>query len=204
MLRIFRDARTAKLVTALNTGDRDTLAKLAGKMDSAQLSAPLSEGLNAAEITLQAGQSAALTWVLERTELANGRSADGTPYTLLALRHADQSLGLLSALLQAGADANARVEGRSLLHWCFDNVKPEQLMLHLSRLVQHGADLSVETELVAEALRRSDQPCVHFLIHSGAPLPEPIELIDCSDELRAYAKRCAEDKRIREMMLGNR
>ncbi|GGC04452.1 hypothetical protein GCM10011352_33310 [Marinobacterium zhoushanense] len=204
MLKIFRDARTAKLVTALNSGDRDMLAKLAGKVDSEQLGTPLSEGLNAAELALQAGQPDALAWVLERTELAGGQGVDGRPYTLIALRHADQSLGLLNTLLQAGADANARFEGRSLLHWCFDSVKSEQLMLHLSRLVQHGAELSTGAELVTLALLRDDQATVHFLIHSGAPLPEQIDQIECSEAMRCYAKRCVEDKRIREMMLGHR
>ncbi|MBR9884120.1 MAG: hypothetical protein GYB21_10895, partial [Oceanospirillales bacterium] len=99
---------------------------------------------------------------------------------------------------------NAHFEGRSLLHWCFDSVKPEQLMLHLSRLVQHGADLSHGDELVSLAMLENDQATVHFLIHSGAPLPEALDRINCSEAMRDYAKRCADDKRIREMMLGNR
>jgi len=202
MLKIFRDARTAKLVNALRTGDRQSLAGMAKRVGAEQLAAPLDRGMNAPELALQAGQPDALAWVLKQAPLADGQTAEGVPYTLVALRHAEQSLGLLTALLQAGADANARFEGRSLLSWCFDCCAQERLMLHLSRLVQHGAELSREAALVSLALERDDRATVHFLIHSGAPLPERIDELACSAELRDHARRCAEDKRIRDMMLG--
>lgn len=202
MLKIFRDVRSAKLANALRKGDKDALANLAKKVTQEQLNDALYDGLNATELSLQAGQPYSLAWVLKRNQQANGTTDEGIPYTLLALRHADESLGLLTSLLQAGADANARFEGRSLLNWCFDCCPGEQLMLHLSRLVQHGAELGSEAELVSLALTRNDQATVHFLIHSGAPLPEQLESIECSDELRSHAKRCADDKKIREMMLG--
>jgi hypothetical protein len=202
MLKRFREARMTKLVQALQNGDRERLTALARRIEQQQLSAPLHEGMTALEIALQAGQPDALAWVLEQGIDANGSSAAREPYLLLALRHPQHSLALLSALLRAGADANTCFEGRSLLHWCFEHCAPEALMLHLSRLVQHGARLDEGSPLVGQAMQREDQATVHFLIHSGAPLPEQLDRLACSEAMRLYARRCADDKRIREMMLG--
>lgn len=202
MLKIFKDARTAKLVTALRSGNREVLNKLAGKFTPEQLAEPLADNLNALEISLEAGQAASIRWVMEQLPQHPQRDAAETPYLLRALQHPDESLALITALLQSGFDANLSHEERSLLEWCFEHCEQQTLMLHLSRLTQHGATLEQAEILVIRSMEREDQATLNFLISSGAPLPGDLSGIQCSDELRAYARRCADDKKIREMMLG--
>lgn len=202
MLRLFKDARTAKLVNALRCSDRETLNKLAGKFTPEQLSEPLSDNLNALEIALAAGQASSTLWVMEQLPQHPQRDADKVPYLLKALQHETASLALITGLLQAGFDANITHDERSLLEWCFEHCDQQTLMLHLSRLTQHGATLEEAEVLVVRSMEREDQATLNFLISSGAPLPEDLSSIPCSDELRTYARRCADDKKIREMMLG--
>ncbi|WP_432696739.1 hypothetical protein ACQUQP_19740 [Marinobacterium sp. YM272] len=202
MLKLFKDARTAKLVNALRSGDRETLNRLAKKFTPEQLTQPLTDNLNALEIALQAGQPAALLWVIEQLPEHSQRDRDQVPYLLRSLQHESESLALITALLQAGFDASISHDERSLLEWCFEHCEPQTLMLHLSRLTQHGATLENTEVLVIRALEREDQACVNYLISSGAPLPAELDQVQCSDALRSYARRCADDKKIREMMLG--
>ncbi len=202
MLRLFKDARTAKLVSALRCSDRETLNKLANKFTPEQLSEPLSDNLNALEIALEAGQAASTRWVLEQLPQHPQHDAERVPYLLKALQHETDSLALITSLMQAGFDANITHDERSLLEWCFEHCDQQALMLHLSRLTQHGATLADAEVLVVRSMEREDQATLNFLISSGAPLPEQLEEIGCSDEIRVYARRCADDKKIREMMLG--
>lgn len=195
MLKLFHNARTARLVRALQCGDLDTLSTIGRKLERSQLLQPLHEGHNAIELCIEAEQPKALGWVLERHPDA-ATCATGALFG--ALRQPHQSLALLSALLKAGADANAHFEGRPLLHCCFEYCAPTTLMLHLSRLAEYGARLD-DPALLPLALARGDRALIHFLIHSGAPLDETVESAD--QELLEYARRCAEDKRIRELML---
>lgn len=202
MLTLFKNARARRLTQALIDGDLNRLARYNGKVDAEQLRQPLAEQGNALELTLDAGQPEALEWVLRHCPDADGNNARGEPYTLQAMRHPSRSLALLSVLLQQGADPNRQHDRRTLLHWCFDLCAEEQLMLHLSRLAQHGAELADDGTLVERSLLSGQQPLIHFLIHSGAPLPQTLDTLELDEALKAYARRCAEDRRIREMMLG--
>ena len=73
-------------------------------------------------------------------------------------------------------------------------------MMHLSRLLEYGCDWRQEPELLPLALADGRPELLHFLINSGATLPTSREGIACTDEAWAYAKRCEEDHRIRQMM----
>ncbi|MBS99942.1 MAG: hypothetical protein CMI01_14845 [Oceanospirillaceae bacterium] len=201
MLSLIRQKRTDRLVEALRQGDRDRLARLNGKFTPQTLLAPLSDPLNAIEISLEAGQATSLEWVMTQLPEPCYCAATGEPYIVIALRQRENSLGLVTTLLQAGADPNQTFEQRTLVHWCFEHCSPESLMLHLSRLNEYGADLN-DASLLTQALEKDHQALVHFLIHSGTPLPDDLEGVNCAPDLITYAKRCAEDRRIREMMLG--
>lgn len=201
MLKLFHNARTARLVRALQSADLDTLTALGRRLQPDQLQQPLHEGLTAIELSIQAEQPAALQWVLEQYPQAQERAAVATAALIRALHQPQQSLALLSVLLKAGADANHRHENRPLVHWCFDCCSPSSLMLHLGRLVEAGARLD-DPALLPRALHQGDRALIHYLINAGAPLVEPLEGAGQDPEVLAYARRCADDKRIREMLLG--
>lgn len=201
MLKILRDSRTAKRAAALRAGDLDTLAKLQHKTSAEDLSQPLYDEHDAVEFTILTQQPKSLAWVLRIWSAANGSNAQGEPYLVSALRQPNQSLALISTLLAAGGDANLRYQERSLMQWCLELCESSQLMLHINRLVQHGASIETDPSLVSSAIARKDQALIHFMINSGAPFnPEQLDA-DSDAEMVAYAKRCAEDKKIREMML---
>lgn len=201
MLKLFHNARTAKLVRALQSADMDTLTALGRRLEPGRLQQPLHEGLTAIELSIQAEQPGALQWVLEQYPQAQERAAVATAALITALRQPRQSLALLSVLLKAGADANHSHENRPLMHWCFDCCPAPTLMLHLGRLAEAGARLD-DPALLPLALHQGDRALIHYLINarrspgrpSGGGWPGP--------GVAGYARRCAEDKRIREMLLG--
>jgi len=200
MLKLFHNARSARLIKALQAGDLDSLNSLSRKIEPAQLYQPLHQGRNGIELCIEAEQPRALAWVLERHPDPQARASLASRYLLSALRQTQQSLALLSVLLKAGADANSRHQDRSLMHWCFEYCPAASLMLHLGRLAEAGARLD-DPALIPLALRQGDRALIHYLINAGAPLIEPLEQTGLDEELLAYARRCSEDKRIRELML---
>jgi len=196
MLKILSSGRDQKLVAAITQGDLEKLAKLLPKYKTAQLDAPLHEQQNAVELAICAGQAKALELLLGRDTNANGTTHKGQPFILLALEYPDHSLALITQLLRHGAYANTP----GVLNTCFRYCNKAQLMMHLSRLIEHGCDLCRDPELMPQALVDGRPELLHFLINSGATLPETKEGIACSDEAWAYAKRCEDDVRIRQMM----
>ncbi len=147
VLNLFRKARQRLLIDALQNGDLERLTKLARKIDAATLRGELHEGMNGIELSIFSAQPKSLQWVLRLWPAANESTRNAEPYSLLALSQPQQSLGLLTVLLQAGGDPNRIHDRRSLLHWCFELCAPEQLMLHLSRLIEYGAQIDDETLL---------------------------------------------------------
>jgi ankyrin repeat protein len=199
MLTFLKSGRNRKLTQAISHGDLDTLAKLLRHYDADTLNElRLENGLSAGEIAIKSGQAKALELLLARGLNANGPTVDGTPLLHRALTHPDQSLALITPLLKAGASAT----DPQLLTLCATHCPPDKLMMHLSRLIEFGASLEHAHELVQLALEQARQDLVHFLINSGAPLPDPAEPLNCSADILAYARRCAEDRRIRAMMQG--
>lgn len=206
MFNPFRDSRPEKLLKALEQNDATALAKVLARADADFLNSPLHDGLQAAELAIRAGRPKLLEQILAAGADANGRDRDGSRLLERALMCPDASLGLIGALLQAGADPNALTrEGQPPLHACFDHCVPERLMLHLSRLLQAGAVIdccdSDGRTLIERALLTQRRDLIHFVIHSGCAFPEhapgPLDA-----DTWEYARRCSQDYQIRQQFLA--
>ena len=195
MLKLF-SGRQQKLADAITSADLDKLAKLLAKFEANELDAPLYESQSPIELAILNKQPKSLELILNRGCNANAISSCGTPFVLLALRQSENSLALLTQLLRAGADANTT----GLLSACFTHCDETELMVHISRLIEHGCQISEDTELMAQALATERLELIHFLINSGANLPCDSASLNCSEATLAYAKRCEDDRKVREMM----
>lgn len=195
MLKLF-SGRQQKLVDAITTADLDKLAKLLAKLETTELEAPVHEKQSAVELAIRAQQPKSLELILNRGCNANAIASCDTPLVLLVLHQPENSLALLTQLLRAGADANTT----GLLSACFAHCAEAELMVHISRLIEHGCNLSEDADLMGQALATERLELIHFLINSGAHLPTDCSSIGCSDATLAYAKRCEDDRKVREMM----
>lgn len=196
MLNFLSNSRDQKLINAIQQGDLDRIAKLLHKYSAESLMSPLLNQQSASEIAIRAHQPKALELLLNKHSNANAPASTDEPLLLLALQQESQSLGLLTQLLRAGGDANTS----GLLLSCFEHCSGDELMVHLSRLIEHGASLIQNASLMIKALHTERLDLIHFLINSGAELPENLSGISCTSETLQYAKRCIDDRKIREMM----
>ncbi|WP_428036495.1 hypothetical protein [Amphritea sp.] len=198
-----------KLQQAVITGDLALLKKQFNKLDQTLLTAhPFSyEGrvCNLPELAIHSGQPSSLEHLLQAgCSLETSHSA---PLFYQALQHPQQSLKLITVLLQADAPlAYPDHDPQHALFACFRFCQAGQLMLHLSRLNEYGADLNQAdaegTTVLLLALQSEHKPLVQMLINSGAKMPETIPQGCCSEEITGYARRLADDLKIRQMMLG--
>ncbi|MBY4675702.1 hypothetical protein [Marinobacterium arenosum] len=194
----FLKGRSAKLADAIDRGALDKLGPLLNRFDADQLNGPLLEGQSATERAIRANQAGALRLILDKGGTADTLASDGQPLSPLALQQPD-SLALLSALLQAGANANGCDQaGRSLLQLCLIHCPPARRMLHLNRLIQHGADLQSQPQLLLNALQQQDRELVQFLVNSGLDLPDTLPDAEYDAELLNYARRLQQDRQIRQ------
>ncbi|NVK40883.1 MAG: hypothetical protein HWE39_06530 [Oceanospirillaceae bacterium] len=207
MLNPFRDSRPEKLVRAIEKDDAVALAKVLSKADTDFLNRPLHDSRHAAELAILAGRPKLLVQILAAGADTHGHARDGHSLMECALLHPHESLGLIGALLQAGADPNAAGhDGQPPLHACFDHCPPERLMLHLSRLLQSGAAIDCRDRdgrsLIDRALLSQRRELIHFVIHSGCTFPDnaPGSL---DAETWEYARRCCQDYQIRQQFLAN-
>jgi len=198
MLKIFANSRSVKLYEAIRGGDLDKLSKLLPKFDSEQLSQPLQNQQSPLEVAIRSQQAKALALLLQKKPPTDQAVSSGESLPQLALRQPEASLALLSALLQGGVEADSA----ELAAACFEHCEESQLMLHLSRLIQHDPALIENPLMMQRGLAFGSQPLLHFLINSGAPLPDDIDSDACDPELLQYACKCAEDRKIRQMFLG--
>jgi len=194
-----------RLHTAIAADDVDKVAKRLTKLDAQTLSQPGPNGAHALELALTAEEPRILVLLLQKAETPLPPASCGTPLSVLALQQRN-SLTQLTALLQAGADANQCHQGQPLLHLCIEHCPPDTLMVHLSRLLQHGADIdrgdAQGRTLLEKLMPLADQALLQFLIQSGAHC-EDRWLEQLADEaLALQLKRVCEDLRIRRMMLG--
>ncbi len=209
MLKLFRNPQTAKLVRAIERDDADALARLLRKAAAGFLTQPLHNDRLASELAIDALRPRLLTLLLNAGADANATGQQGEPLTWLALvQHGPQgkSLPLLHALLRAGANPNSQnATGTPLLHACFACCEPTRLMLHLSRLLEAGADIDSSDErgdcLLLLALRNENRELIQFLIHSGATMPAPLPP-DISADVALYAHKRQQDYQIRQQFLG--
>jgi len=103
---------------------------------------------------------------------------------------------MLSALLGAGMNPNLDLNNRSLVELALEQPS-ERAMLLINRLAQHGASLN-HPILLQRALKQQNQALVKFMIDSGAALVMIDESV-YNEEILAFAKRCIEDKKIRDL-----
>ncbi|MFC6671331.1 ankyrin repeat domain-containing protein [Marinobacterium aestuariivivens] len=206
MLNIFRDTRPERLASAIENDDTSALNKALGKADDALLGQPIRDGRHAAELAICHRRPQLLKLILAAGADAGSTDRDDRPLLELALMQPEQSLALISALLQAGADPNRRLpSGLPPLHACFDHCEPTQQMLHLSRLLQAGATIEATDQqgrtLLERALPDGRRELIHFLVHSGSPLPASAPA-DVEPDTWDYACRCHQDYCIRQRFLA--
>ncbi|MGB0467208.1 MAG: ankyrin repeat domain-containing protein [Pontibacterium sp.] len=198
MLNFLAQARSRKLISAIEQGDLDSLARLLKKFTVAELDTALPNQQSALEIAITAQQPKALELLLNQGCNASAPGHDGEPLLQLALKQPHQSLSLITLLLRAGANPNTH----NLLHACFDHCPDTQIMVHLSRFAEHGAALTQAEGLIERALKTERLNLIHFLINSGVALPEAQNSLPCSQATFDYARRCQDDLKIRNLMQG--
>ncbi len=205
MLKSLFNSPQQRLIKAINSGDVDKLVRLLAKLDPEVIAETDAEGLHALEHALHADEPKLLHLLLQKAQkpLPTGRC--GTPLIILALRH-DDSLPRLNALLKAGEDANLQHQGQPLLHHCVEHCSSTVLMLHISRLLEYGADLNARDEtgcaLLEKLLPQGDQALLQFMLQSGADCEDGwLEQLE-DESLALQLRRVREDIRIRKMMMG--
>ncbi|MDO6564888.1 ankyrin repeat domain-containing protein [Amphritea sp. 1_MG-2023] len=208
-MSFFTQRKLNKLQQAVIEGDLTRLNKPFYKLDQARLIEPSFDyqgtPCNLPELAILAGQANALAHLIQAGCDLSASLAE--PLLYQAMRHPQQSLALMTVLLQADIPLNYPEQNPShALFACFRLCPAKQLMLHLSRLNEYGADLNVRdiegnTALIL-ALQLDHKPLVQMLINSGAQLPEELPEQLCGEEIIGYAQRLADDLRIRQLMLG--
>lgn len=211
-MQFFQQRRLNKLRQCIETDDVSGLKKQLSKLDTVTLDDVFltmdAEQLSLTEAAIQQAASGCLQQLLESGCHANRQNDKGEPLLYQALQHPQHSLKLITVLLQAGADTgplqNAGELPETPLLACFDyQVTP--LTLHISRLIENQADALYTDKhghnLLHKALPLGDQNLIQLLISSNVSLPENAAEL-CPPEIHNYAKRFADDLRIRRMMLG--
>lgn len=206
MLKSLFNSGQDKLANAIARADEVRVVRLLGKLSPEKLVQPDTEGRHPAELAVLAQQPRILQLLLQRIASPVWQASCGTPLTLLAIRQPLNSLALLSVLLRAGADPNLLHDGQPLLHHCVVHCKEDELMLHLSRLLEHGADINQSDAtggvLVQRLLAGGNLPLLQFVLQSGAEC-DPAWLEALEDPALAHQlRRTLEDMRIRALMLG--
>ncbi len=127
------------------------------------------------------------------------------PRLVAAVTADTHSLPILTLLLQAGADPNSA--GGLALFTALDSDDEAAAQLRLSRLLEYGGQISAANHrgcsLLELALQKEFRQLSCTLINAGAPLPPGLDQLDCSDELKALARRWADDVAIRRMLQGH-
>ena len=129
---------------------------------------------------------------------------DGRLLLIHAIEAKQQSLSLLTLLLQAGADANAQ-QGEALFSCLSVDNENLQLLL-ITRLIEHGADINrhqrSKQRLLDRLLLNERMMIVGVLISAGAELSDEFDQLHCSDELKQFARRKVQDLAIQRQLLG--
>ena len=208
-MNFFSKRSLKKLQQAIIEADLITLKKQFNKLESSALEEHLfdqdGQHYNTTELAIKSGQASSLEHLLQAG--CNLSTSQPEPLLYQALQHPQQSLPLMTLLLQAGAPLlYPDADPHHAIFACFRFCSKQNLMLHLSRLNENGADLNHRDKqgnsALTLAMQMENQRLVQMLINSGAELPETQRTEGCSDEIIGYAKRLADDLKIRQMMLG--
>lgn len=197
-----RKRRLKRLAKLLASDDLKLWPKVREELQPNDLTEPLHNGLCALEICCQTANARLLQEFLHQyPQHCNWLDDNNSPLYMQAFVNHERGLGLLSAMLSCGLDPNTVFAGHSLIEHGI-RCEPKYAMLLINRLAQHNADLN-NSQLVREALNRGDKALVKFLIDSGAPVPnisgESTSETDDNNELLNFAKRCADDKKLRDL-----
>lgn len=206
-MSFFTRRRLNKLLQAVIEADLVLLKKQFNKLDQTLLTEHLftyhERSCNLPELAIHAGQPHSLEHLLRAG--CSIKPHQPEPLLYQALQHPQQSLKLMTVLLQANAPfAYPDHDPQHALLACFRFCPASQLMLHLSRLNEYGADLNQAdadgTTALLMALQSEHKPLIQMLISSGAELPDRLQEGWCSEEIYGYARRLADDIKIRQMM----
>lgn len=199
MLKALRQKRrTKRLQQLIDSSSLELWPKVAAGLEAAHLHESLVGELCALELCIQKGHQPLLQQFLQRfPELTEQPLPNGTHLVekVLAL---ENPLPMLSALLSADLNPDKELNGTSLVELCLAH-PPEQAMLLINRLAQHGASLD-RPQLLQRAMTQNNRQLIKFMIDSGAPLEVSDESI-YDAEMLAFARRCIEDKKIRDMWI---
>ena len=195
MLNLFKDKQLNKILCAIDEEDELTLAKLLRKNNSEKLIAQqIEQSVNLLQQTIISHKPKSLKLLLQHHADFALPITQAEGYLQLALQQ-ENSLPLLNILLQFELNEDPQ----PLLDECFTHCSEQQLMLHLSLLLNAGARLT--DAIFIQALNSEQRPLIHFLIQHGANTPENFAANTSSEETLNYAKKCVEDRKIREMFL---
>ena len=195
MLNLFKSDRLAKACKAIESDNLEQLSKLLKKLGTDEINQPVSETLPTLTEFCILNQSAkALKLVLQHGGSPDQQSKSQPDLNLYELAlQSEISLTLLTPLLESGQNQDCQ----ALLKECCNQCQPNQLMLHIALLLQHGAEITDDT--VHSALISGELPLINYLFNSGATLPEDINSRGYKEEVIRYAEKCVEDLKIRQM-----
>lgn len=210
-MQFFQQRRLSKLRQSILDGDimavKKQLKKLASDNEETLVLDTDSGNISPQELAIRSNQPQVLEHLLQAGFTANDTDSQQQPLLYLALQQ-EQSLALITVLLQAGAvtepgNLSGQLPETALLA-CFKyQVSP--LTLHISRLAEQGANLQHTDKqgnnLLHQALQLEDQNLIQLLISSDLSMAN-LSSETYSPAIFAYAKRCAEDLRVRRLMMG--
>lgn len=198
MLNLFKSDRLAKAHKAIMANDIELLAKLLKKIDQTEINQPVSEDKpSLLESCLIEQNRKALQLMLDYGASPIGKSLTQSKHSYFQLALTQkQSHSLLKVML----DDQKAPEIQQLLIDCFQLSSEHNLMLNIAVLLENGA--SVDNEVLHAALKLNQKPLIHYLINTGATLPEDVEEHGHNKALIDYAKKCSEDVKIRSMFLN--
>jgi len=199
MLNLFKTDRIAKAYKAIQADNLDQLSALLDKIAADEINQPVSDTLpSLVEVCILEQSPKALRLVLQKGGCADQQALSNPALNLYSLAlQMDNSLPLLGALLEKGQHYSSQ----TLLTESLDACPNNQLMLHISLLLQYGAEIT--EPVIHHAFQHDDFPLINFLFNSGAELPQDIDEKNYQAGTVSYAKRCVEDLKIRKMFLGS-
>lgn len=191
-----RRRRIKRLRELIDSNTLDLWPKLAPDLQVSHLYEPLEGNLCALELCIERGHHTLMQQLLHRFPELCKRPLPNGQHLVERVLAEDASLAMLSALLGAGMNPNLDLNNRSLVELALEQPS-ERAMLLINRLAQHGASLN-HPILLQRALKQQNQALVKFMIDSGAALVMIDESV-YNEEILAFAKRCIEDKKIRDL-----
>lgn len=190
--------RTNRLRQLIDSNSLELWPKILPELEPEHLYEPIEQNLCAMELCIERGHHRLMQQILQRFPQLCDRPLPDGQHLVQKVMVLETSLSMLSALLSGGMNPNLELDGASLVEITLEQ-SPEQAMLLINRLAQHGASLD-NPVLLQRALTQQNQALIKFLVDSGVPLNVSDESL-YNEETLAFARRCVEDKKIRDMWI---